>query len=137
MEQPKSTVENPLAWRLWHSINYMIGGVGFLIGSALLFPFFNNVKIASPLSAWLYTIGSLTFLLADITEWTHFFKENCPYLRYVINFFLSVIGSGLYLIGSALFLPQINQSQLGFKYFIYGSCFVMVSQTWKLARGFY
>ena len=47
-----------------------------------------------------------------------------------------MIGSALYLIGSACFLPQINQSDLGVDYFIYGSSFVFVSQSWKLLRSF-
>lgn len=66
----------------------------------------------------------------------HYITKDCRYLSYVINFFLSVIGSTLYLIGSALFLPQFNQTDLGIDYFIFGSSFVAVSQTWKLIRGF-
>ena len=64
---PPSTVDNSQHWKLWHGINYLIGGVSFLIGSALLFPHLNHYLPAAVISAWLYTIGSLTFVFADFT----------------------------------------------------------------------
>lgn len=67
MEPPKSTADNTNKWRLWHGFNYFLGGGTFLIGSLLLFPFFNDYLDAAEVSGWLYTIGSATFLLADIT----------------------------------------------------------------------
>ena len=65
--EPISTADNPLSWRLWHSINYMIGGVCFFIGSISLFPHLNHIYPAAYVSGWSYTLGSFTFLLADIT----------------------------------------------------------------------
>ena len=54
-----------------------------------------------------------------------------------INFFVNVIGSCLYLIGSACFLPLINENDLGVDYFIYGPVVICVSQVWKLIRDFF
>jgi len=133
---PPSTVDNSYKWRLWHSLNYLFGGISFFIGSVTLFPHLNYYFPAAVISAWFYTVGSFTFLLADITEWIHYLYCDCRYLSLAINFFLSVIGSALYLVGSACFLPQIHQSDLGVDYFIIGSSFVFVSQSWKLLRSF-
>jgi len=67
MEAPPSTIDNSMKWKIWHSTNYAIGGIGFLIGSAFLFPHLNHYFPAAVWSAWLYTIGSLTFVFADLT----------------------------------------------------------------------
>ena len=64
---PRDTVENSKIWRVWHSSNYLIGGISYFIGSALLFSIFSNSPIAAEISGWIYTIGSLNFLIADIT----------------------------------------------------------------------
>ena len=133
---PKSTVENSLAWRLWHSLNFLFGGVVFFIGSAILFPHVNRIIPASAISGWCYTLGSFTFLLADITECLHFVHRDCRFIWYALNFFLSVTGSAIYLIGSICFLPQVNRNDLGLDYFIVGSIIIMISQIWKLCRTF-
>ena len=67
MEAPSSTVDNSTKWKLWHGINYIIGGITFLIGSSFLFPHLNHYFPASLWSSWLYTIGSLAFVFADFT----------------------------------------------------------------------
>jgi hypothetical protein len=51
-----------------------------------------------------------------------------------LNFFISVIGSTLYLIGSILFIPDLNSLTMGTWVFIYGSAFIAFSQAWKLYR---
>jgi hypothetical protein len=130
----KSTVENGWLWRLWHGFNYFIGGSTFLLGSFVLFPFVNEYLDAGEVSAWLYTIGSFTFLLADITEWLHYTRINCPYLALSLNFFLSVTGSLLYLVGSVFFIPLLDLAWLGSLLFIIGSAVIVLSQAWKLYR---
>jgi hypothetical protein len=97
------------------------------VGSVLFFPFFN----AGTASAWFYTIGSLTFLLADITEWLHYTKTHCPFPALTANFLVSVTGSAFYLVGSMEFLPFIDNAYMGYVYFIVGSSFIVISQTWK------
>jgi hypothetical protein len=71
----------------------------------LLFSLFTEYLDAAEVSAWLYTVGSATFLLADITEWLHYIYSDCRFKYFAINFFVSVSGSLLYLIGSACFIP--------------------------------
>lgn len=53
-----------------------------------------------------------------------------------INFFVNVIGSLLYLIGSACFIPEIGEFEWGMDLFIVGSAFIVVAQTWKLKNVF-
>ena len=131
----KSTVDNTRTWRIWHSLNYFIGGCTFLLGSLALFPLAGEYMDAAEVSAWLYTIGSFTFLLADITEWLHYTTIGCPFLQFSLNFFASATGSLLYLIGSACFIPVLDLAWLGSLLFIIGSAVIVIAQTWKLFRG--
>jgi hypothetical protein len=101
------------------------------------------LEISSALSAWLYTVGSFTFALADFTEWTHYeskiiCRKNsncCAYTSYSLNFFTNFIGSSIYLIGSALFLPSINKAEPGLYCFIVASTIIVFAQCWKIGRG--
>jgi hypothetical protein len=105
-----------------------------LIGSVVLFPFIGEYLDAAEVSAWLYTIGSFTFLLADITEWLHYTRANCPFLQLSLNFFGSLTGSTLYLVGSTLFIPFLDLAWLGSFLFIIGSAVIVLSQVWKMHR---
>lgn len=67
-----STVENSLNWRIWHGINYMIGGITFLFGSLAYLPSIDPKINGDVVAGWLYTIGSTAFLFADLTEWNHY-----------------------------------------------------------------
>lgn len=148
-------------WRLIHWLNYLTGGIMFLIGSIGLFPsLLSNATDA--LSAWMYTLGSAAFLVADTMEWLMNNHVGCifdddyrdsyeetveEYLNPAdswigwyfraengLNFFLSACGSLIYLIGSACFLPQIDKDILGFQIFIFGSFLIVYTQLWKLYR---
>lgn len=67
--EPQSTVYNSKTWRIWHAANYLIGGIFFLFGSILLYQYFTTFTFmnSGTVSAWLYTIGSFCFCLADFT----------------------------------------------------------------------
>lgn len=65
--EPQNTIDNTLKWRIWHCANYVFGAVCFLFGSLLLFPYFATLFNSALISAWLYTVGSLTFTFADLT----------------------------------------------------------------------
>lgn len=147
-----------LAWRLTHSFAYLLGGSTFLVGSLQYFPSYNNLV----LGGWLFTIGSAGFLFADAFEWWTNNRVGCfaykdfeaSYESSVgerfgdkttcwgrwkraengVNFFSSMTGSLLYLIGSILFIPSLNQIVEGTYIFIYGSAFIFLSQSWKVYR---
>lgn len=51
-----------------------------------------------------------------------------------INFFVSVTGSFLYLLGSVLLIPVVNQSYEATIAYIWGSLVIFISQSWKLYR---
>ena len=108
-----STVNKSMKWRLWHGLNFMNGGLTFLCGSYMYYPYELKAFRGDIIGAWLFTIGSATFLLADLTEWNHFKTGCCSGSEYEgphsfwrtlkrmeigLNFFASVIGSLLYLL---------------------------------------
>lgn len=133
---PQTPLLNSATWKMWHGGNHMFGDICFVFGSFALFPFLSTFINTAAVSAWFYTIGSVNIFIAEITEWIHFTSLEYPYLWISINFFLSVIGSILYLIGSIVFLPMFAKIDLGNLLFIIGSAFIFVSQIWKLARTF-
>jgi YrhK-like protein len=62
-----SVLDRPLSftWRLLHGLLYLNGGITFLYGSFLYLPWMTNFE----LGGWLFSFGSLTFLIADAMEW--------------------------------------------------------------------
>ena len=66
MEQPpKQIYENSMAWRLFNSINFLLGGLQFLAGSILFLPTLTDIRIIDTVSIWFFIIGSFNFVLAD------------------------------------------------------------------------
>jgi hypothetical protein len=60
----------PFLWsKLWLGVNYFIGGITFLVGSIVYFPGINQKVNGDVVGGYLYTIGSVGFLLGDIAEW--------------------------------------------------------------------
>jgi hypothetical protein len=147
-----------LQWRLIHNFNYLVGGITFAIGSYQYFPWVANYVAGG----WLFTVGSLGFAIADALEWWKNNRVGCfaysdyedSYERSVshmyepkstfagqyqraengLNFFLSLTGSTLYLIGSILFIPDLDSIVMGTWVFIYGSAVIFLAQSWKLWR---
>lgn len=102
-----------------------------------MFPRFTN-EIYAQLCGWMFTVGSVCFFLADFTELLYFITEDdYRYLSYAINFFINVFGSGLYLIGSIFFIPNVMNFYAGVHSFVAGALLVMIAQTWKLWRSFH
>lgn len=135
MAEPASTVSNSKTWRVWHGINYQIGGITFLLGSIALLPALVGKIDGALISAWFYTVGSAAFLLADITEWLHYTKPFFP--QYTLNFLFSVIGSTFYLVGSICYIPSLDAAKAGALYFIIGSSVIVFAQTWKIIRSLF
>jgi hypothetical protein len=123
---PSSTI----LWRIFHASSFIIGGISFIIGTALLFPFQSYALSLS--SALIYTIGSLGFLFVDLQEFFTFIND--PVLRF--NIFLSGSGSTAYVLGSIGYIPEVQSfsSTLGVYGFIIGSALIFSSQVWKLYR---
>ena len=162
LERPQS----PL-WRLFHGTHYMIGGLTFVTGSCMYFPGISNkYSSALDIGGWLFTIGSIFFLLADLQEWWYYRVGCCLDRKYQaaleshsstlflnlrntflgqyerakvgINFFMSVCGSAFYLAGSILFIPTFKKElNFGEWFFIIGSAFIYISQAWKIYRSVY
>jgi hypothetical protein len=151
LPQFSSTVNNSKAWRLWHSINFLLGGVLFVLGSACYYPFIASEINGYVVGGWLFTIGSANFLIADFTEWRHFRRgclikdpnvsttnETCfakfKRAELGLNFFLSFFCSFLYLVGSVCFIPDFDLLLQGELLFIIGSVLIVITQFWKCFR---
>ena len=147
-----------LTWRVNHTIPYLIGGTTFLAGSYQYLPSVSNYE----LGGWLFTIGSVGFLYADLNEWWKNNRVGCAFdddyrddfekqlgnrfdpsssfcgkfqrAENGLNFALSAVGSLLYLIGSILFIPELNATVMGTIIFIPGSFIIFLSQMIKLYR---
>ncbi len=147
-----------LLWRLVHNACYLCGGICFFFGSMCYFPTISKWVAGG----WLFTIGSAGFFLADALEWwtnnrvgcfmdsayrKSFEKAQGPFFadastfkgKYQraengLNFFTSLCGSTLYLIGSIYYIPSLDALTLGTIIFIIGSAFIYVAQGWKLYR---
>eukprot|EP01040_Poterioochromonas_malhamensis_P006934 gene6934-7481_t len=147
-----------LQWRMSHNFVYLVGGVTFAIGSYQYFPSVSNYE----LGGWLFTIGSAGFMIADGLEWWKNNRVGCFYYAEYehsyelvvapllapkdtfrgqlqraevgLNFFMSFTGSTLYLIGSILFIPELDAIVAGTYTFIVGSLVIFFAQAWKLYR---
>eukprot|EP00299_Pterocystis_sp_00344_P013045 c6346_g1_i1.p1 GENE.c6346_g1_i1~~c6346_g1_i1.p1 ORF type:complete len:243 (-),score=45.05 c6346_g1_i1:28-756(-) len=128
LAQEKPKEEFSCWWKLFHVFNFALGGTTFIAGTACyLYP---DWAEAFTVAAWLYTIGSVGFLLVDVQEIFTF----CSDRWLTVNVFLSVCGSTLYIIGSVGFFPELDIPNVGIWGFILGSFFIGVSQIWKLHR---
>jgi hypothetical protein len=147
-----------LLWRINHTIPYLIGGTTFLYGSYQYLPSVSNYV----LGGWLFTIGSVGFLYADLQEWWKNNRVGCAFdeeyrddfelqmgknfdppssicgrfqrAENGLNFAFSAFGSLLYLIGSILFIPSLDAMVTGTIVFIPGSAVIFLSQMCKLYR---
>jgi hypothetical protein len=146
-------------WRLIHSTLYFIGGISFVFASWQYYASIANYLVGG----WLFTIGSAGFAAADCLEWwtnnrigcflslhylesfEYIYGKDCePNNTFVgilqrssngVNFFLSFIGSSLYLIGSIFFIPVVNQNLAGIYVFIIASIVIVIAQAWKIIKG--
>lgn len=121
-------------WRVYHATCFSIGAVFFLLASPMFFPQPYSLTIVDYLAGWLYTLGSASFLVADLTEWWYFRTGN-EGNGDDINFFASVVGSMFYLAGSSLFIPTAYYPYWGNLIFVVGSAVIVISQAAKLVRG--
>lgn len=124
----------------------------------MYFPSISNYEAGG----WLFTIGSLAFAIADLTEWWTNNRVGCfmyeayeaDYENQVghlfdhpatssgrqqraangLNFFCSLTGSFLYLVGSAMFIPSIGAYVAGGELFVVASIIIVAAQAWKLCR---
>lgn len=100
----------------------------YILGSACYC--WPNSDLAEFLAAVFYIIGSSGFLITEILE---IITTLNRYLR--LNLLLSITGSVAYVVGSVGYLPSlddIGDVGIGEYGFIFGSVWVVASQTWKV-----
>lgn len=120
-------------WRIYHATCFFIGATFFLTASPMFYPVAYSRPYADYAAGWLWTIGSASFLVADLTEWRYLRKGHEGSID-DYNFFCSVIGSLLYFIGSGLFVPTSMNVYWGSLIFVAGSSVIVVSQAAKLGH---
>ena len=135
MKPVKTAAEQSTPWKFWHSLNYLIGGFTFVIGSVLMFPNIDDTHIINQVSIWFYVIGSFTLLLADMTELVHHLHDWRTYIMVVIST-LNSVSTYLYFVGSVLLPPSINMFMAGMDLFIVGSFLLTAAQVWKIVEVF-
>ena len=133
-KSPKQLHENSLAWRLFNSINFLLGGIQFLVGSILFFPTLTDTKIIDAISIWLFIIGSGNFIVADGMVCLHWILNGKRYIEISCNCIVSILSIACYLIGSVYLLPSMNQLRVGVYLFLAGSYLLCVSEAWKMWR---
>jgi hypothetical protein len=151
LEQPRS-----FRWQIFQGAHYVIGSLCFTAGSCMYFTqIFRSYLPALTIGGWLFTIGSLVFLFADLQDWWDYRTGYCFSHKYLplsvnesldlslqsdqteieINVYGSMCGSALYLAGSILFIPIFeNYLSIGEWFFILGSTFCYLSLSWKIYR---
>lgn len=125
-------IQDHLWWRMLHFAGFYVGGITFIIGTAMYYDPDMSLE-ESNLAAALYIIGSCGFLTVDVME---FFTPDFTWYPLRANLALNACGSILYVLGSIGFLPAIMNSsnQLGAWGFILGSALIGVGEIWKIAR---
>jgi hypothetical protein len=151
-------------WFLVHDINYTMGGLCFIPASCMSFVQVSaQTPLAFTVAGWLFSIGSLFLLLADLQEWWYFrigcvfdckyrgalwsnkvyvnssrcveLRRRCDRAKIGVNIFASACGSALYLVGSILSIPGFEAYVLVSQALIIaGSIVIFLSQVAKLYR---
>jgi hypothetical protein len=141
-----------VCWRLTHSLLCVIGGMAFLLGTIMYFPFIEK----HTRGAGLFSIGGGCFFIADSMDLYMAIREalvrDSPlyeqslqkfaydqqifsyYWEVVINSFVGATGSLSYLIGCVLFIPALHHVIVGDVMFVPGSVLIMISQAWRVYR---
>ncbi|CAM9865729.1 unnamed protein product, partial [Phaeothamnion confervicola] len=149
-----------LNWRRWHWCNYTTGATAFVFGSLCYYP---NLDFYFA-GAFFFIVGGIGFFVADLTEWWYYrlgcafdssvralwagkvdalLTSRCLEATLVgraqraevgVSFFVSVMGSLLYLTGAVCFIPSSNLLAAGCWQFILGSSLIIIAQTWKVTR---
>jgi len=132
-ETPKSRA----AWRRktwWKSLvplTLLAASVTFVGGTALLFA--PGTYRTGATAGWLFTMGSLGFLLVDIFKCV-IFKGDSEDLSILAG---KTFGAFSYFVGSIGYIPPMpwdSNYQMGIQGFIWGSIFMGVSHFWKIHR---
>jgi hypothetical protein len=156
LDRPRS-----FQWQIFQGANYIIGSLCFTAGSCMYFTkVFYPHPSALTAGGWLFTIGSIIYLFADLQDWWDYRTGYCFSHKYrpisdislhtldtslssdendrteiELNVYGSLCGSAFYLAGSILFIPIFgNYLSIGEWFFIFGSTSCYLSLFWKTYR---
>ncbi|KAJ1618808.1 hypothetical protein T492DRAFT_1090174, partial [Pavlovales sp. CCMP2436] len=131
---PPLLPQDKAAWQAVRSGCFMLGGVTFLFGTTCYY--YPSWAEGAAVSAWLYTVGSFSFLGVDALELITYVRTHLQERWLHRNIALSCLGSLLYVIGSYGFVPWLAAAQplVGILGFVLGSAAIGTSQLWKTVR---
>ena len=147
-DSPRNLLSHPhsVLFRLFHGTSFLFATLLLVAASCMYFTrVIANVSNAYEIGAWLYIAASLCFLLANLQDWSYHriglliaVKKNSRRFRCTtidMNYFASMAGSSMYLIGSVFFLPKYaDLSVVGVALFIAASIVICLAEGWKIAR---
>lgn len=121
---------NQYKWELANGILYIVGGVTFVVGSVCFLPKYENLF---DIGAWIFFGGSLVYLVVtgqDLWESSNYLRSQTLLSIWDWLEFLAanvyVIGTILFIIGSVLFLSQVDMIAAGSWCFIIGSLLFLI-----------
>lgn len=116
-----------LTWENFTDWVYLLGGITFVIGSIFFLP---KMEAYGDTGVWVFIVGSLMYLLVTVHELNisiKSIKENTIWARLeFLSAIMYVIGTVTYLLGSILFLSELDQVFSGAICFIIGSILFLI-----------
>jgi hypothetical protein len=124
-------------WRVAHAACYLLGGTLFSVATSIFQSAADaqsaeEAKVLGNDSAIIYVVGALGLVIVDWLEYVTYVNDvplrNC--------LLCSLVGSGLYLVGSIGFLsgPHAVTPLIGILGFLVGSVCIMGSKAWRVHR---
>ncbi|RJS92390.1 YrhK family protein [Salinisphaera sp. Q1T1-3] len=129
-EPDTETLDLSWLWETRNALLYELGGVLFIVGSALFLPRFEAWQ---DIGAWLFFVGSLVYLVVlidDLLETSHFWPKPRPIsisrLLEVAALWCYIVGTLLFTAGSLFFLSWWGWRTTGAWTFVIGSALFVV-----------
>lgn len=150
------------SWRLKHSAYYLLAGLVYTFAGLCYLSPIKEALNGEYLGGWMLCLGSIFMTTAAYLDF-NFVKEQVEknieiYYNYKkhyihldgvaelpdyygfystglgINYTLSVLGSFLFILGGICFTPQINMTNVAYRFIDIGNLLVFLSGVWKVFR---
>ena len=122
---------NHFRWETINAVLYKLGGLMFVIGSVLFFPYY---EAYADLGAWIFFFGSLLYLVVtghDMVEVWHYWRtKHHPHTTDKTLEFIAatayLVGTVLFTVGSIFFLSALGWVVAGAWCFVIGSALFLI-----------
>jgi hypothetical protein len=121
---------NHFRWETINAVLYKLGGLMFVIGSVLFFPYY---EAYADLGAWIFFFGSLLYLVVtghDMGEVSQYWRTKHPHTTDKTLEFIAatayLVGTVLFTVGSIFFLSALGWILAGGWCFVIGSALFLI-----------